>query len=113
MRGQTSMEMLLVAVIVISVAVYLMNFYNDNTKDTIAFAVVRGDVDQALNLAKFAGCDGQLEKIEQDGNKFKVYVSNCEDYINPDRIEQDIYSALGCPPESLGCKGKEYAVEII
>lgn len=69
-----------------------MNFYSQQSKISTAMAVVRQDVDQSLQYARFDGCYGELVSISQNGFSFNVQVTNCSNYIHPGKIERDIQS---------------------
>ncbi len=90
MRGQGSIEIILIAAIILAVSVVLMNYYRESLSPTIAVAVVRQDVDSYLQDAKLEGCYGELSKIEVKGNTIHAYVTNCNSYIDTAVIANDV-----------------------
>ena len=115
MRGQTSVELMLVVVIVLAVAVYLMIYYNEETKNTIAMAVARQDADLAVSNASLYGCGAYLKNITLKSGQINITLhSDCNyEILNGTDVEQDIYLALGCHKGVNSCKGERYQVNIL
>ena len=129
MRGQTSIEFLLVVVIVLSVAVYIMDYYHDTMLDSVAMSVVRSDIDNGINRLNYI-ISANVAKIRLINNTFYVYLNcldtsgkpcsndcyttqgGCYSFFNTSKIESDIMVALGCSAGDKSCKGKSYKVNM-
>ncbi len=114
MRGQGSIEIMLVAIIILAVGVYLFWFYIDQSSQSVALAVVREDVDQAISFARLDGCNASVANISISGNNITVNIEKCNatKYINTARILEDIYQALGCQRGVEACKGRSYTIAV-
>ncbi|GEM_PF-4388480 len=116
MKGQTTVEALLVIVIIVIVSVFIMNYYNDETIKTTSFAIVRSDVDKFLSSAKLSGCRGELvhiiDSVSGSHITYNITVTNCADYVNTTDIVKDIYISLGCNDINKACKGYIFEVNV-
>ena len=116
-KGQTSIEALLVVVIILVASVFIMSFYKDEILKNSALAVVRSDVDSALSSARLSGCDGDLDNITTSitgsSISYTVYLTDCGDYVNTTQVVEDIMVSLGCHETSLSCKGYSFEVNVV
>jgi hypothetical protein len=124
LRAQTSLELALVAVIILIAGLSSYVIYSEQSFGTAAEATIRTQTDLALSQAKFAfpNCtNAQLTSITRSGEgralTYAIALSNksCEPTLLPVETLKHISSmvsvALDCAPATLGeCKGYSYRV---
>ncbi len=98
-KGQASIEAILIVAILLGLAVYLMNFYSSQTKDTAALAIIRQDVDCQIQKLRFDGCNLVLDNITQTGNVYHVRIKKLSgtDTCGVDTyiIQHDVSTVIG------------------
>ncbi|MFC2174673.1 hypothetical protein ACFLQ2_02275 [archaeon] len=124
MKGQTALEMVLLAALIIVVAGMVYVSYSGESADTIAETTIRTQANMILAkgaLTNASCANAQLIYFNETTTKRRYELTIVPDYCGPflftqparDNIQGRISEALGCRYEDNGtCQGKNYIVSL-
>ena len=76
-HGQGSLEIILIVAIILTIAVYIMSFYSQESRDTISTAIARMDADLCAQNMRFQGYYAYVYNVSSSGTSIRVEISNC------------------------------------
>ncbi len=89
MKGQTSFELILLALVIITISIYFTNLYTQTTQTTTIISLAKTEVNQKLNETNFTNIIENIH-LEKTSTENKIIINILTE--NPEEAEKKLTS---------------------